>query len=217
MRRWLLAAALVGLTLTGNSTALACDYAPALSVDEVLAAGPGGTVPFFGRQVTLVGVVEHRVAATSPALIPITSARVGTTRVRSWGQPDSDMDHIPVEPPGEMPYFGGMGSSCGPVPTPPHGASILKALVLDGNETDRTSIGPESYTFHFPGGLTDETRHRLDETFGPAEVYDLGLVTQIRVAAGVWLPHAFAVLAALVVLVGTVRRVRAHRPAVTHP
>lgn len=59
MRRWLLAAALVGLTLTGNSTALACDYAPALSVDEVLAAGPGGTVPFFGRQVTLVGVVEH--------------------------------------------------------------------------------------------------------------------------------------------------------------
>lgn len=216
MRRWPLAAALVVLTLTGSSVALACDYAPALSIDEVVAAGPGGTVPFFGRQVTLVGVVEHQVAATSPALIPITSARVATTRVRSWGHPDSDMDHIPVEPPGQMPYFGGVGSSCGPFRAPPQGASILTALVLDGDETDRTSIGPESYTFHFAGGLTDATRDRLDGTFGPAEVYDVGLIARVRVAAGVWLPHTLTVLAVLAILVSRVRRVRARRPT-THP
>jgi hypothetical protein len=216
VRMRLLAAALLALTVTGGGPAFACDYAPALTVDEVLAAGPGGSVPFFGRQATLVGVVEHQVTATSPTLIPVTSARVSTTRIRSWGQAESDMDHIPVEPRGQVPYLGGLGDSCGPFRAPPEGASIVTALVSDGEEIDRASIGPESYVFHFAEGLTDDTRNRLDESFGAGEVYETGLATRIRAAAVVWWPHVIAAVSLLAAVVFTVRRVRRRRPIATH-
>lgn len=208
-------AALVVLAAAGSSPALACDYAPALTIDEVVAAGPGGTVPFFGRQATLVGVVEHQVTATSPALIPVTSARVGTTRVRSWGHAESDMDHLPVTPPGQMPYIGGIGDSCGGFRAPPRGASIVKALVSDGNEIDRRTIGPESFTYHFAEGLTDETRDRLEDSFGGAEIYEFGLPARLRIAAGVWLPHILAVMCLFAAVVIVYKRVRGRRPART--
>ena len=151
--------------------------------------------------------------ATSPALIPITSARVATIRIRSWGQSESDMDHLPPSPAGHAPYLGGFADSCGRFRPTPQGASVVKALVVDGDEIDRRTIGPESFVFHFADGLSDQTRERLDDRFGSSQVYDIGPATRLRVAAAVWWPQTLAAVAAWF----TVRRFRRRRSIASRP
>ena len=210
MARLAVVATAVLLLVVGVSgPAQACDWAPALAVEDVAAAGPGGLVPFFGREVPVVGVVEYTVAAHAPALVPVTSQRSGFLRVRSWGRAQSDFDHLPPAQAGRAPYIGGIFSSCGGLRTPPADATILVALVEDGPEIDRRTIGPEAFVYHFAEGIGEDTRDDLEAAFGPATVYDHGLGERLGVTASVWTPHLLVGggLLALGVYLVVVRRV----------
>jgi hypothetical protein len=191
------AATAVAVTVIGTPAA-ACDYAPALTVESVAAAGPGGDVPFFGREVPVLGVQEHTVLARAPAFVPFTSQRSVYARVRTWGQPDGDRDDMAPGPAGVSPYFAGIGDSCGGYETPPRGAAVLNALVDDGIEVNRYTIGPEEYVFHFPDGPSEAQRAALDDAFGPATLYEVGASDRIAAVARVWWPHALTVALVLI-------------------
>lgn len=193
------------VTAVCGKPAGACSYAPTLSIAQVADAGPGGTVPFFGRPVPVVGVIEYQVVSRSPALIPVSSSRAGAVKVRSWGQNASDGSD-PVTQAGRSPYLGGMGDSCGPVRVPPKNAAVLKALVEDGDEIDTKTIGPEAFAYHFPAGLSADQRTRLDAAFGPSTIHETSALTRARIVAMTWAPHLFTITVAVALVIVLVRR-----------
>lgn len=186
--------------------AAACSYESALSLDEVVAAGPQGTVPVSRRELPIMGIQEHTVTAWAPALVPVTSQRSTYALVRTWVHPESYLDRYPADPAGQVPYLGGLGDSCGPYHSPRAGTTILLALVENGDEVYRRTVGPEEFAFDFPGGITDDMRADLDSAFGPATAHPISMWDRVGGYSMLWWPHAVVASVAVAWLLRRARR-----------
>lgn len=206
---WLLAA---GIIVVATAPAAACDYVPALSVDEVAGAGPGGELErVLLQNRTLRGVVEHEVVARAPALVPLTSGGARAVVVRLWGEGSEEIADLPVVSEVRVPYLGDGGMSCDFPGTALAGAGVLSAVVDDEVRVWREPIGPEDLVHHFADGVPDEARARLDEAFGAPVVHEVTTLTRTRAHVAVWWPHALAVAMVAVVVVVVRRRLRGAR------
>jgi hypothetical protein len=211
MRCLLLLCAL--LVLVAAPPARASDIVPGLAVEEIVEAGPGGSVTHpFGSPFRVRGVYEFRTVTRAPALIPLTSSRAGHVAVRRWGETlPEEARPLAMGTQPQMPYLANWGTSLDPVRMSAPGSSVVSAWGEMRGQPRSTGLSPadDPYAYEFPGGLSPEQVEALTTVFGAPEEMSVGALRLGAAYVRVWWPHAAVVVAAALTVTAFVRRRRA--------
>lgn len=203
---------LLALLTVGATGAAASDFVPAPTLEEVMAAGLGGEVQWFGRAVEIDGVHLHESIAWAAALPPVTSQNAVIVTTRSWGAPLMGHEGEGLLPRPRRPYLIGSHQM------PRRGEHLLTLVgrFVDTGQRVHAPVSPTDDPMGYLGRhqLGQSSIAEIEVALGQSVRDEPGMVRVGAAWASVWGPHLAAGLA-VVLLWGPVRRSRLWRGSTT--